>query len=248
MQDICFHADSEPSIISVLTSLGLTAPDMDGKPRPIGVYAYDEQLVDKAGEYAPGPDGVMATIKEPVCHPGVYARYRATDEQAAKILAATMPDGVEIVEPPVGLPLFDGEWLMGESPAQKLAAAIATKRIAAAAAADAALAPYAARFGVLERETWQAQLAEAIALRDTPSLAEVPADTTDWIDPIPAIRTITAITGEDVLAFAADVRQNNATWLRLATTAAGQRQRAVAEIQALPDVAAVEAYEIVIAL
>ena len=111
MQDFCLNAANEAAIISALESVGLTTPGMDGKPCPVGNYYYDGRIVAQQGQYRTNPDGTTETIAETTYLPGVYAKYRATDEQAALIQAATLPSGVEIVEPPTGLPLFGGEWL-----------------------------------------------------------------------------------------------------------------------------------------
>lgn len=115
MQDFCFNSSDEAAIIAILEAMGLTTPDLDGDPRPVGPYCYAGQIVDVPEEYSVGPDGATTTIREPVMLPGVYAAYRATDERAAVIQAATLPEGVDIVAPPNGLPLFGGEWLFGPS-------------------------------------------------------------------------------------------------------------------------------------
>lgn len=115
MQDFCFHADSESAIIAALESLGLTIPDLDGRPRPIGTYCFDGRVMDQPGEYAMGTDGATAVIREPTYLHGVFAKFRATDEQAAAIVVAALPAGVEIVEPPANLPRFGGEWIGGPS-------------------------------------------------------------------------------------------------------------------------------------
>ena len=92
MQDFCFYtsSSSETAIVSALSALGLTVLDDCGVERPVGDYCY-------AGS-------VNASD-------GVYAVYRATDDQAAVIEAATWPDGVTLVDPPDGVPMFGGEWL-----------------------------------------------------------------------------------------------------------------------------------------
>lgn len=127
MQDFCFRASDEAAIISALKSMGLTTPDLDRDQRPVGVYCYDGQVVDQPGKYDIGLDGAMTTIVEPTYLPGVYAKYRATDEQAEIIRASTLPAGVEIVAPPASLPLFGGMWLGG--PALDAIKAAACSRI-----------------------------------------------------------------------------------------------------------------------
>lgn len=103
MQDFCFQATGEGLILAALTALGLTTLDAAGNPCPVGDYLYIGVV-----------DG----------HPGVHAVYRATDDQAAAILAAVLPEGVEIVAPPAGIPLFGGEWLTGLSLAEEQEAAV----------------------------------------------------------------------------------------------------------------------------
>jgi hypothetical protein len=55
----------------------------------------------------------------------VYAVYRADDEQAAALLAASLPEGVALVDPPANLPRFGGEWLAGPALAEVQAQACA---------------------------------------------------------------------------------------------------------------------------
>lgn len=117
-----------------------------------------------------------------------------------------------------------GEVELVQPATETLANAQSVAISAAASSCDAALTPYAARFGVLERETWSAQLAEATALLADPTL---PASS------YPTISGIIAVTGEAAADFAAAVQKNNETWLAIAANAAGQRQKIVAQIKAI---------------
>ena len=90
MRDFCFLAENEASILAALKSVGLTIDDESGVTYALGDYCF-------AG---PGRDGE-----------GVYAVYRATNEQTAVILAARWPRGVSLVAPPSWLPRFGGQWL-----------------------------------------------------------------------------------------------------------------------------------------
>lgn len=109
MQDFCFHGPDEAAILAALTAVGLTVAGIDGSALPVGEYAYAGPVVETPGQC--GPDHMQIT--PPVMLPGVYAVYRATDDQAAALLAATLPESVALVEPPAGLPRFGGEWLAG---------------------------------------------------------------------------------------------------------------------------------------
>ncbi len=153
------------------------------------------------------------------------AQYISNVPDYAGCLVLTVPDSTE-VEP-------------GQAWSVSLADAVTARVAEAAAACDAILAPLAARFGVYERDTWPAQLAEARALLADPTLADLPADTTGWVDPIPTIRTITAVTGEELGGFAAAVVKNNDDWLRVTAHVAGQRQAAVARLKACATLGAV---------
>lgn len=138
---------------------------------------------------------------------------------------APLYPGCLVLTVPDGTPAEPGQlWAVG------LEAAIASRIAEAAAACDAILAPLAARFGVYERDTWPAQLAEARALLADPALATPPQ--AGQVDAIPTLRGITSVTGEDLGAFAAAVVKNNDDWLRVTAHAAGQRQAAVARLKA----------------
>ena len=118
MQDFCFRATTEAAIIAAMNVAGLTAPDEAGDQRPLGDYAYSGRVLDTPGEH----DGDGNEVTPPTYLDGVYAAYRATDEQAAAIQAVALPDGVAIVEPPQHLPRFGGEWLAPDVDAARDAA------------------------------------------------------------------------------------------------------------------------------
>ncbi|MHC1792097.1 DUF4376 domain-containing protein [Solidesulfovibrio sp.] len=122
MQDFCFKANAEAPIVAALQIAGLTTADETGNPRPVGDYCFAGQIVETPGQYDPDTG---AEISPPVYLPGVYAAYRATDAQAAAILTLEMPEGVTLVDPPAGLPLWGGEWLGGPSLAEVKAQACA---------------------------------------------------------------------------------------------------------------------------
>ena len=133
--------------------------------------------------------------------------------------------------------LADGEAELVQPAGPTLAETVAARTTEAAAACSAVLAPLRARFAAGEELTWQAQLAEANALLSNPALAVVPEPGTEeartWVDPIPTIRGIVAVTGEDIGAFSEAVRCNNETWTAATTYCIGQRQRFVAAIKAV---------------
>ena len=103
MQDFCFKTTDQVTLVAALDSLGLV---VDGQV--IGDWLWIGQIVETPGVYDPatGEEVTPAGYLD-----GEYAVYRATDTQAAVIEAATWPDGVELVAPPTGIPLFGGEWL-----------------------------------------------------------------------------------------------------------------------------------------
>ncbi|MHC1788506.1 DUF4376 domain-containing protein [Solidesulfovibrio sp.] len=126
MQDFCFKANAEAPIVAALQIAGLTTADETGNPRPVGDYCFAGQIVETPGQYDPD---TLAEISPPAYLPGVYAAYRATDTQAAAILALEMPEGVALVDPPAGLPLWGGEWLGGPSLAEAQTTAVARLQV-----------------------------------------------------------------------------------------------------------------------
>ena len=104
MQDFCFKTTmGQATLTAALETLGLV---VDGQV--VGDWIWVGQVVSTPGTYDPETGEEIAA---PVYLDGEYAVYRATDAQAAVIEAATWPDGVELVDPPTGVPMFGGEWL-----------------------------------------------------------------------------------------------------------------------------------------
>lgn len=120
-----------------------------------------------------------------------------------------------------------------------LAEAQAMRITEAKAAADAALAPLAARFSDFERQTWSAQLAEAQAILADPTLDE---------SNYPTIAGIIAVTGESVADFAAAVLKNNEDWTRVSANVIGQRQALCAGVKACATLEEVLAFPVAVAL
>ncbi|MEA4857281.1 hypothetical protein [Solidesulfovibrio sp.] len=165
----------------------------------------------------------------------------ATHDDSQDISGVSDYVGCLVLSVPNGTAVEVGQvWLVTVAEAQ------AARVAEAAAACDAILAPLAARFGAYERDTWPAQLAEARALLADPALATPPQ--AGQVDAIPTIRTITAVTGEDLGAFAAAVVKNNDDWLRLTAHVAGQRQVFVARLKDCATVADVLAVPLAIGL
>jgi len=102
MQDFCFKMTDQGTLTAALATLGLAK---DGQV--LGDWLYVGRVLKTPGVY----DANGTANTPPAYLNGEYAVYRATDAQAAVIEAATWPDGVELVDPPTGVPLFGGEWL-----------------------------------------------------------------------------------------------------------------------------------------
>ena len=102
MQDFCFKTTDQGTLTAALATLGLAK---DGQV--LGDWLYVGRVLKTPGVY----DANGTANTPPAYLNGEYAVYRATDAQAAVIEAATWPDGVELVDPPTGVPLFGGEWL-----------------------------------------------------------------------------------------------------------------------------------------
>lgn len=102
-----------------------------------------------------------------------------------------------------------------------LTQAVAARTLEAAAAAQAALAPLAARFPEHETKTWPAQLAEAALILSDPEPS---------IEKYPAIGEIISVTGESWRDFALSVQANDAAWTKISCNVAGQRQKFVMEL------------------
>jgi hypothetical protein len=248
MYDVVLQCTSQDAFLQLMTALNLALPDgnLASSSDQHEATIWMGRVVQRQVEI----DADGGVVAEATYFDGEFAMLRASESLLDSIATSGDPAVVLLDEPPTGFPVWQ-PWQQrpaGPSLAERLAAAQESKILEAAAACNAALDPYASRFGILERETWPAQLAEAEALLADPTLAIIPENTTGWIDPIPTIRRITSITGEDIMAFAEAVRKNNEAWLPIAATAAGLRQLAVAEIKALTDPAAVAAYVINITL
>ncbi|OLN31332.1 hypothetical protein DVDV_0120 [Desulfovibrio sp. DV] len=165
MKDFCFHAADEAAILAALTASGLTTAGMDGSAHPVGEYAYVGQIVETPGQY--GPD--QTVIVAPVMREGVYAVYRASDEQAAAILAATLPEGVALVDPPAGLPRFGGEWLSGrEALTEVQAQACARIDTTAESLCNQVITPGSAQMARYQRKEAQARAFRAAVVPDDP--------------------------------------------------------------------------------
>ncbi len=235
MYDIACKCVSYDAFLAWATRMGLTTAEGD----LLGGSEKHEALV-WVGRVESTPavfDADGGILSPPAYYGGEWAILRGT-EQLLNTAASVAVDGVEIVDPALAPPIgWDWRPRPPEpSEAQLISHAVDMRVAEAAAACDAILAPLAARFGVYERDTWPAQLAEARALLADPTLAVPPdpesEDPTRRIDQIPTLRTITAVTGEDMGAFAAAVVKNNDDWLRVVGYVAGQRQAFVAAVKA----------------
>jgi len=103
MQDFCFKTTDQATLTAALETLGLV---VDGQV--VGDWLWVGRVVQTPGDHEPETGGATTA---PIYRDGEYALYRATDAQTAVIEAATWPDGVSLVEPPDGVPMFGGEWL-----------------------------------------------------------------------------------------------------------------------------------------
>lgn len=148
-------------------------------------------------------------------------------------LAGLYPGGLVLI-------VADGTAVeVGQTWSVSVAQAQAARIGEAKAACDAVLATVADRFSDYERQTWNAQLAEAKALLADPTLTAAS---------YPTIAGIIAVTGEGVGDFAAAVLKNDEDWTLASAHVIGQRQAAVARIKACDTVAAVLAVSLDIAL
>ena len=103
MQDFCFKTTDQATLTAALETLGLV---VDGQV--VGDWIWVDHVVKTPGVYDPATGEETSA---PTYYDGQYAVYRATDAQATVIEAATWPEGVSLVDPPDGVPLFGGEWL-----------------------------------------------------------------------------------------------------------------------------------------
>jgi hypothetical protein len=157
MQDFCFKCPSKQALLSALADVGLTS-----EGQVIGEFIHVGQVASaSATPEADGEQGASATFLD-----GEYAVYRATDAQAAILLAATWPQGVELVDPPDELPRFGGTWLAPDLAGLK-AAACARIDAMAEALRQQVLTP-----GAGQMATYQAKAFQARALLQDPAPIE----------------------------------------------------------------------------
>lgn len=119
MRDICIKTSSLSALVAALKPLGLelTNVDEDGQDRlstagHSHALVYCGRVVQTPGTY----DTEGHEVTPPTFYPGGYAVLRGNELVISTVLAATLPVGVDIVSPPVGLPLIGGVWLAGEAP------------------------------------------------------------------------------------------------------------------------------------
>ena len=147
MQDFCFKCASKEKLLSALADVGLTS-----EGQVIGEFIHVGQVASAAATSgADGEQGTSVTFLD-----GEFAVYRATDAQAALILGATWPEGVELVEPPDGLPRFGGTWLAPDLDGLK-AAACARIDAEAETLRQQVLTPGAGQIAVYQAKAFQAR-------------------------------------------------------------------------------------------
>ena len=222
MQDFCFKTTDQGSLTGALGTLGLV---VDGQVA--GDWLYVGRVIKTPGVYA--DDGAETTA--PVYHDGEYAVYRATDAQAAVIEAATWPDGVELVDPPAGIPLFGGEWITPDLDALK-----AAKVEEAKIACDAVLAPLGAEYGRWETATWDQQVSEATELMSNPAAS------------VPMLAAMASARGMDVAELAQRILVNREAWSAISGAVIGQRQAIYDQVKAAKTVADVRAIKVALSL
>jgi len=132
MLDIYLHAPMRESLIVDLAQVGLVE-DGDFVQPPGGALSY----------VGPVPDG------------GVGLIMRCAPEFAATLAGATFSAGTVIADQPEGVPVFAGE------PGLDLATVAAAKQAEITSGCAAALAPYAAEYDSVERDSWETQVREA---------------------------------------------------------------------------------------
>ena len=213
--DMCLKCASLDSLAAALQPFGLATPDGHL------ITASHDHALQYAGRVVQTPAEIDAegnVTTEPIYYDGEYAILQAAAAVLDQIAASVM-EGVEVVAPPAGLSTF-GSWQ--ERPfGPTLAELKAARIVEAAAACEAALAPYGVRFCPSERDTWTEQVVQARALLADPSL-ETPEEGEP--DAISLLRTITARTGEPLASLAMIIVKNREAWLALSGIAIGQRQ------------------------
>jgi len=222
MQDFCFKTTDQGSLTGALGTLGLV---VDGQVA--GDWLYVGRVIKTPGVYA--DDGAETTA--PVYHDGEYAVYRATDAQAAVIEAATWPDGVTLVDPPAGVPMFGGEWIVPDLDALK-----AAKVEEAKIACDAVLAPLGAEYGRWETATWDQQVSEATELMSNPAAS------------VPLLAAMASARDMDVAELAQRILVNREAWSAISGAVIGQRQAIYDRVKAAGKAADVRAITVAISL
>lgn len=119
MRDIAIKTSSLSALVAALKSLnlGLTYADEPGQDQLVTAshdhaLVYHGRVVETPGTY----DIEGHEITAPVYHEGEYATLRAVPHISLAVLLADLPEGVEIVPPPAGLPLIGGVWLEPQGP------------------------------------------------------------------------------------------------------------------------------------
>ena len=223
MQDFCFKTTDQGTLIVALDALGLV---VDGQV--VGDWMWVGRVVQTPGDHD-AETGAETT--PPTYYDGEYAVYRATDEQAAVIEAATWPDGVELVDPPAGVPLFGGEWITPDLDALK-----AAKVEEAKIACDAVLAPLGAEYGRWETATWDQQVSEATELMSNPAAS------------VPMLAAMASARDMDVAELAQRILVNREAWSAISGAVIGQRQAIYDQVKAAETVADVRAIKVALSL
>lgn len=228
MQDFCFKTTDQGTLIVALDALGLV---VDGQV--VGDFLYIGKVVKTAGIFDENGNETTA----PVYYDDEYAVYRTTSdyyeliEEAANISNSSF----SIVDPPTGIPMFGGEWLIGETLTDVKATAITE----VANNCQSVLLEMAKRFPLFETLTWQDQVTEATAILQ---------DSDPTIEKYPTIGGIISQTGESWGDFAQSVLTNKENWTAASTIAIGKRQKICMEINACTTIKAVKALDLTISL
>jgi len=219
MQDFCFKTTDQVTLVAALDSLGLV---VDGQVA--GDFIYAGRLVEAPGVYDAGGNETTA----PVYHDGEYAVYRATDDQASVIEAATWPDGVSLVDPPAGIPSFGGEWLQPDLAALR---AEACARIDARAEdlCNNVVTPGSAQMARYNRKQAQAEACLA--------------DPNPTVDTYPAIYNEVGITAETPKAVAEAILARATAWWTFGDEIEQARLTGKKAVKAAASVTAIQAAE-----
>ena len=224
MQDFCFKTTDQGTLTAALDPLELV---VDGQV--VGDWLWIGQVVETPGVYDPatGEEVTPAGYLD-----GEYAVYRATDTQAAVIEAATWPEGVELVDPPTGIPMFGGEWLQPDLAALQ---AEACARIDAAAEdlRNSVVTPGSGQMAAYRRKEDQAR--------------DYLADANPSVDKYPAIYGEVGITAETPQAVAEEVLARAAAWWTFGDEIERVRLAGKQAVKAAPSVAAIRTAEAAVA-